>query len=110
MKIYIAGPYSAPTEQGRIDNANRAIDAAIELVKKGHTPFIPHLDHLWDIRAQEQGINYSHAFWLDWCLEWLPLCDAMLFLGHSKGADIELTFARDNHIPIYFSIGEIDYA
>lgn len=108
MRIYVAGPYSAPTVEGCEANTKRAIDAGDEVVKRGHVPFIPHLNHIWDLRAKEKGVEYSHAFWLEWCLQWLPCCDALLFLGHSKGADMELDFAKKAGMQIFYSVDEIE--
>jgi len=108
MLIYVAGPYSAPTVEGCLENANKAIDAGIALASRGYTPFIPHLNHAWNQRANEQGTYYSHSWWMDWCLVWLAKCDGLLFLGHSKGADIELEFATRAGMPVYYSIDEIE--
>lgn len=107
MIIYVAGPYSAPTEDEILTNTTRAIDAGIDLIELGHVPFIPHMNGCWDRRAKERGTEYSHAFWLDWCLVWLAKCDALLFLGPSPGADIELEFARTNGMPVYRGWNEV---
>lgn len=108
MRIYVAGPYSAPTEQEREANANRAIDAGIAVVEKGHCPFIPHMNHMWDIRARERGIVYPWDFWLDWCVMWLSKCDGLLFLGESPGANVELDFAKKAGMQIFYSVDEIE--
>ena len=55
--IYVSGPYSAETEEGRLKNTQTAIDIGIELIRKGHTVLIPHLSHYTDMRAQELGIE-----------------------------------------------------
>lgn len=107
MRIYVAGPYSAPTEQEREANANRAIDAGIAVTAKGHVPFIPHLNHMWDIRACERDVVYPWEYWIEWCLEWLSLCDCLLCLGRSRGVDVEIEYARKSGIPIYYSVDEI---
>ena len=107
MRIYVAGPYSAPTEQEREANANRAIDAGIAIAEKGYTPFIPHMNHMWAIRGEMKGIEYPWEFWIDWCLEWLSLCDGILFLGASPGANVELKYAKEAGMPIYYSVDEI---
>jgi len=56
MRIYVAGPYTAGTNDERLKNVKRSIDTAISLYEKGHAPYVPHLTHLIDERAKELGI------------------------------------------------------
>ena len=35
------------------------------------------------------------------------MCSALFFIGHSKGADIELKYALDNGMTVYTSIDEV---
>lgn len=107
MKIYIAGPYSANTPDGKIHNTNVAIDAAIKLLAKGHYPYIPHLTHFVDQRAIQIGITIEWEDYIRWDMVWLDLCDALLYLGSSRGADLELQFAQKKGKRIYYSVGEI---
>ena len=44
---------------------------------------------------------------MDWCLVWLAQCEAILYLGPSKGADIELAEAERLGLKIYRSVSEI---
>src|SRR5713226_9943717 len=94
MKIYVAGPYSSESLDVRLRNVNRAIDAGLFLLRLGHVPYIPHLTHFVDERAAETGVAMRWADYIDWDLEWLRCCDALLFLGQSKGANIELYEAQ----------------
>jgi hypothetical protein len=41
-------------------------------------------------------------------LEWLKVCDALLFLGPSKGADMELQYALKAGIRVFRSLSEIE--
>jgi len=110
LRIYIAGPYTSLDEKGHELNTHRAIDAGIAVFKKGHHPYIPHLTHYVDLRAKAVGIELSWSDYIEWDLPWLDMCDALLFLGKSKGADLELERARKHGKRIYLSIAEIPEA
>jgi hypothetical protein len=107
VRIYIAGPYTADSEAEIHDNVLAAIDAAILLVKKGHAPYVPHLTHYIDKRSTEIGAHLTWRTYLDWDLEWLEACDALLFLGSSRGADIELEEAKRAGKLIFRSVDEV---
>lgn len=103
MRIYIAGPYSGKEEEIK-KNVEKALEAGREIVKKGHNVFIPHLFHFI-------GSN-PHAVltWEEWhvrFLDWLCSCDALYFIGNSRGANDELNHAKELGIKIYYSLEEI---
>lgn len=103
IKVYVAGPY---TKGDPLDNTLTAIDAADKLLRLGYVPFIPHLSHFWDERHP-----HEYQTWIDWCLEWVKCCDAILRLpGESKGADIETELAFGIDIPVFHSIEELHEA
>jgi hypothetical protein len=96
MRIYVAGPYTADTNDERVENVERAIDAAVGLYKKGHAPYVPHLTHLIDERAKQLGIVITREEYVRrWDKPWLGICDAFLLLSDSPGAREELDVARD---------------
>ena len=107
LKIYIAASYSADTEEGRIKNTEVTIDAALVLFKKGHFPYIPHLTHWVDKRAEETGVSLNWEDYMRWHKPWLEACDVLLYLGSSKGADLELQMAKDLRKLIFYSINDI---
>lgn len=124
MRIYIAGPYSAdPAKKdpvGQVEaNVMNAIDAGIELAKRGWAPFIPHLTHFVEQRVQEVATNQRRftggpvtpaLFYGDYCRmddAFLAVCDAFLFLGSSPGADLELRLAERLGLTIYNSIDDV---
>lgn len=107
LRIYIAGPYTSADENGHELNTHRAIDAGIAVFRKGHYPYIPHLTHYVDIRAKVARIELSWSDYIKWDLPWLDVCDALLYLGKSKGADLELAKAKEQEKVIYFSIADI---
>lgn len=107
LRIYIAGPYTAPDPEGLEKNTHRAIDAGITVFEKGHFPYIPHLTHYVDLRAAHNQKTLTWSDYIAWDLPWLDLCDALLYLGKSKGADLELARARKLKKKIFFSISQV---
>jgi hypothetical protein len=107
LRIYIAGPYTASDPGGHELNTHRAIDAGIAVFHKGHYPYIPHLTHYVDLRAKDTGVDLSWSDYIKWDLPWLDVCDALLYLGKSKGADLELERARQQKKRVFFSASEI---
>jgi hypothetical protein len=89
---------------------NRAIDAGLFLFRLGHVPYIPHLTHFVDERAAEIGVPMQWSDYINWDLEWLRSCDALLFLGESKGANIELHEAEQLDKIIFRSLEEVPRA
>lgn len=110
MRIYVAGPLSAETDAAQDVNCMNAIDAGISLMKKGHRPFVPHIFAMADKRARAGGIKISYEEWMLYDLAWLEMCDAVLYLGPSKGADMERLFARHRGMPVYTSVESVPEA
>lgn len=104
--IYIAGPYSADTDEGKRENTMAAIDAGVEILDKGHYPFIPHLTHFVDKRTDE--LNYQD--YMEWDEELLKRCDSFFYLGSSPGADAELNVAEGRGMTVYRSLSEVPHA
>jgi hypothetical protein len=98
MRIYIAAPYT----QGDVAvNLHRVFEVADELVKKGHTPYIPHWTHFWHIYSPKE-----YGFWLEYdatfIIHW---AEALLYLdGISDGAAKEAVLASSLYLPIFHSI------
>jgi hypothetical protein len=100
MYIYIAGPYTHPDP---VVNTRNAIKAGEEIIKLGHTPYIPHLTLLWHFLEP-----HSVEFWYNYDLEWLDKCDLLFRLpGESWGASKEEEYARAYDIPIVYDIANI---
>jgi len=98
--IYVSAPYSLGDQ---IDNVRFACEVGDKILAKGHIPFIPHLSHLWHFVSPK-----SYDEWLRIDKAFVPRCDALLRVGgESKGADLEVEFAKDNHIRVYYSLEEI---
>ena len=90
-----------------VQNVMKAIDAGLILWKKGHYPYIPHLTHFVDLRAKEKGIEMKWEEYIEWDKAWLEVCDALLFLGNSKGAIKELEYAKTLGKIIFYDIKEV---
>lgn len=104
LRVYIAAPYSADTEEERLANVEKVIAVAREVMGLGHHPFVPHLSHYID----PQNDRFEWEQWMDWCIDWLGTCDILLYLGSSKGADLELEVARKRGKPVAFSVKELE--
>jgi hypothetical protein len=107
LRIYVAGPYSASTLEQRRHNVDRAIDVGLQVWLKGHVPHIPHLTHFVDERASETGVAIGYEDYLEWDIEWLKMCDALIYVAPSAGADRELATATDLGLVIYYSVDQI---
>ena len=110
LRIYIAGPYSARTKTERLHNVRRAIDAALKIFKKGHFPYVPHLTHYIDLRAKDIGVRLVWKDYIRWDMPWLRASDALLFLGKSPGANLEMKAAKKMGKRIFHSVEQIPKA
>lgn len=101
MRVYIASAYT----QGDVAiNVRNVILVADELVKRGHTPYIPHLTHFWHLVSPKEvkfWYDYDNSF-LDHWAECLLRLD-----NESKGADAEVERAKRLGIPVYFRIEDL---
>ena len=99
MKIYIAAPYTEnPAHWTRLVE-----ELGIELLKKGHIPFMPHKHCFgWEKRAD---IKYEDFMRLGFA--WLDACDAILYMKWSPGADRELKRALKLGLEVFYNIKEI---
>lgn len=94
-RIYIAGPLTADTPKEMEQNARIAMRWMAELIRAGHTPYCPHLSLYCErLLVEERGAGLDYEEWMEQSAEWLRVCDALLFLGPSPGADRELLLAR----------------
>jgi hypothetical protein len=107
MRIYVAGPYSAPSQAVVRDNVERALAVGLRLMRRGHVPFVPHLSYWLDELAATQGNAIPYESWLAYDCEWLRLCDALYLLAPSPGADREVMLAEGLWLPIYRSLEEV---
>ena len=99
--VYISSPYSNGDKEQNVLDALLVADKVLEL---GHTPFVPHLSHYWDLISPK-----SWDVWMKIDLEMLHRCDVVLRLreGISRGADIECQKAEEWGIPVYYKLEDL---
>jgi len=110
LRIYVAGPYSP----GECDthsavalatrNTESAIEIGIEIFKKGHVAFIPHLSHYVHINKNcpldLPWYTIDNTFLDNWA-------EAIYYMSPSKGADAELKRAKDLGLKVFYNLNEI---
>jgi hypothetical protein len=106
LKIYVAGPYTSESSKIREINVQKAVEIGCALMKKGHSPFVPHLYHSFTQHPDGKCFNWDR--WMDVGRVFLETCDALYFIGTSKGADIELKTAKRMGKKIYYDIIDVD--
>lgn len=104
LLIYVAGPYT-PHDMSNIDVAQReleenvriAVDAATDIIRKGHIPFIPHTHTQgFALRTSlEQNDELAEQLYYRWDDVILARCDAIYLVAHSPGADNEWDLAGE---------------
>ena len=101
IKIYIASPYTVGNKE---DNVNLQIDVAQELLSRGYAPFIPLMNHYFQLRHPHHEND-----WLKLDFVYLSVCDVLIRIKPtvdgvevpSTGASQEEQFALDNEIPVF---------
>ena len=108
MLIYVAGPFTSPTEDGIEANIRAAIDAGIAIVDRGHWPMIPHLNRLIDLRYEETGRERpGWHFWMAFTNAQLLACDALFYVASSPGADVERAVAEQRGMLVFTCIEDV---
>lgn len=93
MRVYVAGPISSDPMVG----IHRAFVASRQMFLDGLAPFIPHADAFWFL---PDGHWNSY---LEYDAEFVSVCEAVYRLdGESRGADLEVTWAREHGIPVFY--------
>jgi hypothetical protein len=104
MKIAIAGPYSADTEEKRQENLNRLNSVASEVYLSGHTPFIGVNAALPVVANLPEVIRYKAI--MDISLALVSECDALILVAESPGANIEKDLMLSLGKPVFSSFAE----
>ena len=111
MRIFVAGKYGASSGLSLEEleaNVQKAIEAARELIKKGHTPYIPHLMHYVDRYGGDKLL--PELEWQLLSIKWLEQCEAIYMLPNfieSEGARYELAIAMARKMPVYYKLEDI---
>ena len=110
-RMYIAGPLFNGNYVDLITadmNLEKGINICQKLMQKGWSPYLPHYSialHTWQIRHMRPIFSWER--WIQLDQEFLEVCTALFFFGHSKGADRELKWALDNDYKIYTDIDQV---
>jgi len=103
LRVYIACPYTLVNQNRYVRNS---IHAAELVVKLGGLPFIPLLNHFWDMVCP-----HPYDFWLNYSIKWLEVCHIFFRIpGESKGADIEEEIAKRHGLTICRTVEELEKA
>lgn len=105
LHIVVAGPYSAPTPEGRAANLRRMNEAAAEVARLGHIPVIGVNAALPVLEAA--GLPYSHPWMMEISLALTARCDACLHIARSPGADREADLIRSRGLPVWTRIEDV---
>lgn len=93
--VYVASPY---THGDQYVNVQRQIEFGNCLLDRGLVPVSPLLNSV-SYHAQKQR---EYDLWMDIDYNWILKCDALFRLeGESKGADLEVVFAKKMNIPVF---------
>ena len=111
--IYVAHPMTTYPDGSPItspwvmlDNVYKACRIGAVILERGHTPFLPQLNHFWAEWARD-NVTYPAEFYLKWDLVILRRCDSLFYGGKSHGCDIELTEAQQIGLKIYYDLDDI---
>lgn len=104
VKVYVAGPYRAPTTWGIHQNIQEAKRWGLEIAKMGANPFVPHANTgYYDGELPEE-------FWLEADIEWLDFCDCLFVLPNSQSSEGtlgEIRYCHKQGIPVIYSLADL---
>lgn len=108
MLIAVAGPYSAPTPEGRRANLDTLNRAAAEVLRRGHIPMIGVNAALPVVDALDGGDRYEAIMAISLAL--VERCDAIVMVAESPGANRERDLLAARGCPVYNGVEEIPHA
>lgn len=103
IRVYVSGPI---TRGDRNWNQYQANVAHRALIKAGYAVLNPMMTGVLPFAWEPDGV--THEEWLESDFAWIEVADAILRLpGDSVGADMEVAFARELGIPIFFTLDDL---
>ena len=106
--IYIAGPISNGETVDREDwmpNIVKACEVGAKIIELGHNPIVPHLAYYLE---EHSGVEFSYEDWMRVDFGLIRASDALLRMeGESRGADREVTYARQIGRQVFRGLDEI---
>ncbi len=81
----------------------------MRLLTAGYAPFCPHLTcYLGGPTPEIDPGSLGWENWMESDLPWVAVSDALLRLpGASKGADVEVAYAEQHGIPVFYTMEEL---
>jgi nucleoside 2-deoxyribosyltransferase len=99
LRVYVAGPMLGSGNP--YVNVSRGLDVAVILLERGLAPYMPQLTAVLEMTKGMQ----ERETWMELDRAYLVVCDAVLRLpGVSPGADQECDWAREQGIPVFYSL------
>lgn len=96
---YICGPITNAERAIEVENCHRAMNIALEMIRRGYSVYCPHWTGL------VAGCHeISHERWMEHDHQWLRLCDSILLLPgwrQSTGARMEFQWAGIHGLKFY---------
>lgn len=110
-RIYVAGPYSAPTKEAIEGHCSIARSFACRLMERGHMVHLPHdATHQIALEAAQAGSPFDYEDWmrLDFSIieRWAT---AVFVVAGSPGADREVAFAKQLGLTIWTSLDAVPF-
>ena len=97
LRVYIAGPMKLGDAAL---NVRMAIDAGDAVLRGGHCPYVPHLNHYWQMIHP-----HTTDEWMEQDRRWLLTCEALVRLpGACVGADTDVRWADALRIPVFYGV------
>lgn len=97
--IFISGPYTG----NEINNTREMILTFHVLLDMGFVPFCPLFTAFAELIRPR-----PYDEWMELDKELISVCDAMLKIGDSPGADEEERYAKELGIPVLYSLKELE--
>lgn len=106
MIIGVAGPYSAQTEEQRKLNLDRLNNTAAKLLELGHIPIIG-VNAALPILEKANVLDRYKSI-MDISLSVISVCDGLLLIAESSGANRERDLILSKGKPVFNSIEEFN--
>ena len=97
LRVYVAGPYRASTENGVAENIWNARVVALDLWGRGYAVLCPHMNTAFLGGAEDDQV------WLAGDIEWLHFAELLVLAPgweNSSGTLEEKKFAEQHQIPV----------
>ena len=116
LNIYVCGPMTPLNHDPLLqtgaeleNNIARASGIGLGLLRRGHNPHVPHAATCrWMGETYRNNTPLGHADWMKLDFTYIDQwADALYFIGHSKGADMELERAKTRGLPIFESVESV---